>query len=251
MRRLGVATCVAALYEGEHRDQGHRQHADDRDRGDERQAGGCAGGRRRAPAPGRSAPATPGSAPPGRRGRSRSCPRRPAAGCGEPPAPRARRAPPRSGTPAYPARSGAAWAILAPDGVTSCRNSADAIACCAGVNVRHRALEVGRDDLGCAAEALERGRPQRGGALLPLHLPEPFHHELEVRRLDPLLACLLLHRPAAAETAADPPRRHLVENRLGERRLDLDRIASEPVPAGERLLNGRRPASRERRSRRR
>ena len=72
---------------------------------------------------------------------------------------------------------------------------------------------------------------------MPLDLPEALHHELEVRRLDPLLHSLVLDPSAAAEAATNSTGRNLVEHSLGERGLDPDRLATERLPAGKRLLD--------------
>ena len=91
-----------------------------------------------------------------------------------------------------------------------------------GRQYSHRALEVVGHDLRSAAEPLERGGAQDLRALIPLDVPEPLHHELQVRSLDGLVACIVRDPPAPAEPGTDPPRGNLVEHGLRQLRLDSD-----------------------------
>ena len=53
-----------------------------------------------------------------------------------------------------------------------------------GQELAHRVVEVRLDDLLRPTEVGERLRPQLERAEFPLALPQPLHHELQVRRLD-------------------------------------------------------------------
>ena len=90
------------------------------------------------------------------------------------------------------------------------------------------------DRLG-AAEALQRLRAQRARARAPLLLPESLDHELEVRRLDPALVRLVRRQPTPCVAEVDLAGGRLLEHRLHQRRLDLDRLAGELVVALDRL----------------
>ena len=72
------------------------------------------------------------------------------------------------------------------------------------------------DDGPRAADRAERRETQLARALLPLALPQPLEHELEIRRLDAGVG------------------RRLVEHRLDERVLRRERLPAELAVAGER-----------------
>ena len=55
-----------------------------------------------------------------------------------------------------------------------------------------------------------------------LGLPEPRHHELQERRLDPPARDVFVDAAATALSQLDLPCSHLIEHGLDERRLDLD-----------------------------
>ena len=86
----------------------------------------------------------------------------------------------------------------------------------------HRLAQVRSDDRLRTAELVERLAPQNAGASTLLRVPEPLHDELEIRRLDG--AGLPLGGGLAVELAQqDATDLHLVEHRLEELLLDLDR----------------------------
>ena len=109
----------------------------------------------------------------------------------------------------------------------------------------HRTLQVGGDDLLCATQLLERGGPEHARPVTALDLPDPLHHELEIRRLHRLLARAARHPTASLQAPADASHGHLVEHHLGELRLQRHLLAAELGPALERSLHGG-PAGRER-----
>ena len=88
-----------------------------------------------------------------------------------------------------------------------------------------RALEVLGDDPLRSAESRERREPEGARAGRPLLLPEALHDELEIRRLDPSLACG--RDPAAAHALVDPTGLDLVEHGLDELGVDSHRLAAE------------------------
>ena len=85
-----------------------------------------------------------------------------------------------------------------------------------------RSADMLADDGARAADRAERRETQLARPLLPLALPEPFEHELEVRRLDAGL------------------RRRLVEHRLDERILGRERLPDQLAVARERAEDRRR-----------
>src|SRR5438046_1148385 len=80
-----------------------------------------------------------------------------------------------------------------------------------------------------AAEAAERLEPEHRGARRTFRVPDPFQHELQVRRLDPPLAHRLVDGARAGAGRIDLPRCDLVEHALDERLLDLDVLARQLV----------------------
>ena len=108
----------------------------------------------------------------------------------------------------YRARSSTACAIFVPDGVTRwSKRTRDDVAVVGG-EAGERPLEVLLDDALGAAELLERREPEHVRAPLPLDVPDPLEHELEVRRLDAALVRRPLDEPSAGQPAArSGPRR--------------------------------------------
>ncbi len=85
----------------------------------------------------------------------------------------------------------------------------------------HGVVEMGTHDGLGAAEGIERRQAKHLGALPALGIPEPLHHELEVRRLDRRRIAI---RSGAERIAfeAHATGLHLVEDGLDEVGLDLD-----------------------------
>ena len=91
-------------------------------------------------------------------------------------------------------------------------------------------LDVIADDRLGAAQRAQRREPERVRPLFALGRPDPFHHELEIRRLDPPLAPAAVDGADARLPEFDAARRHLVEHRLDELRLDRHGFPRELVP---------------------
>ena len=134
-------------------------------------------------------------------------------------------------TPANSARSDASCAIFVPDGVTRWSKSRAAIVPLRGVERLDRALEVVGHDLPGAAERLEGRRTQRGRPGGALDVPQPLHHELQVRRLDPARGAVALGDAETARAELDPSRADAVEDTLDEHVLGDDLLAFELAPA--------------------
>ena len=102
------------------------------------------------------------------------------------------------------------------------------------VETTERALEVLLDDPARATEVLREGlRAQNIRAASALLLPDPLHHELEIRRLDPTPPRTALDDPTAREPTFDPARRDLVDDRRHERRLGHDVRAADRLELGQ------------------
>ena len=85
-----------------------------------------------------------------------------------------------------------------------------------------RPLEMRSHDRLGPAQLPERCEAENGRASFALDLPQPLEHELQVRRLDPVL--VFLDTPAAGSPDVDLSRRDLIEHRVHELGLDLDRL---------------------------
>ena len=72
------------------------------------------------------------------------------------------------------------------------------------VETCERALEVLLDDSAGTTQVRQGFRAQNQGAATALDLPEPLHHELEIRRLHPASAPAAHHDSAAREPPLDP-----------------------------------------------
>ena len=121
----------------------------------------------------------------------------------------------RAGSRGVAARSSTPCAIFVPDGVTRWLNRR-ATSRARSASSRQRALEMLLDDPLGAAELGERRARRTSRASLALDLPEPLHHELEIRRLDARRALALRDEPAARQPPLDPAGRDLVEHGLDE-----------------------------------
>ena len=106
-----------------------------------------------------------------------------------------------------------------------------------GRQLGHSPLQVGLHDRLCSAELPERVEPQSLRALLMFLVPDPFHHELQVRRFDAALVRFTGREPAPRLAQVDLSRRGLVENGLDQFGLDLDRVPGGLVVALDRLDN--------------
>ena len=102
-----------------------------------------------------------------------------------------------------------------------------------------RTLEVLLDDLLCAAELIQRRRPQRVRAALALDLPEALEHQLEIWRLDSSRTLAFVHEAPAGEALLDPAGGDLVEHRLDQLVLGRDVYASELGVRTQRSLDRR------------
>src|SRR5204863_4466348 len=102
-------------------------------------------------------------------------------------------------------------------------------------------LEMRPDDRLRAAELVERRQAENGRSPLALDLPEPLQHELQVRRLDPLL--VRLDAAAARATDVDLARGDLVEHCLDQLRLDANVLTRELVVALDRADDRRARAA--------
>ena len=91
------------------------------------------------------------------------------------------------------------------------------------------------DDPARATELRERLRAQDGRAASALLLPDPLHHQLEIRRLDPTSAPAALDDPAAREPPFDPARRDLVDDRRHECRLGYHLRSADRLELGQRF----------------
>ena len=102
---------------------------------------------------------------------------------------------------------------------------------------REGAVDVVVDDLLRPAEPAERLDAEPRRACRPFLVPEPLHHELEIRRLDADDAVAALDGSAARLADADLAGQHLLQHDVDELRLDLDPICvtDEAVVLGDRL----------------
>ena len=100
-----------------------------------------------------------------------------------------------------------------------------------GVERLDRALEVVGHDLPGAAEQLEGCRTQRGRTGGALDVPQPLHHELQVRSLDPARGAVALGDAETARAELDSSRADAVEDTLDEHVLGDDLLAFELAPA--------------------
>ena len=89
------------------------------------------------------------------------------------------------------------------------------------------------DDPRGTAKLYKRRRVKRARATLSLDVPQPLHHELEERGLDPA-AILALGDDPAPLGDGDLPCRDLVEDGLDELRLRLARLLPPQCERGER-----------------
>src|SRR5262249_7248586 len=117
-------------------------------------------------------------------------------------------------TSAYSARSAGSCETFRPDGVTSWRTTRAAASCSTSGSRSRAPCTCSRTTVpappgAAAADLAERGEPQLGRAGGTLALPEPLEHELEIRRLDPLLG------------------RRLAENGFDERVLRREPLATQ------------------------
>ena len=104
--------------------------------------------------------------------------------------------------------------------------------------LRERTLEVLLDDVARASQPGERRGAERVRSRRALLVPEPLHHELEVRRLDPFAGLVPSTAPRPPR-AARSARTDLVQHALDELRLDRDRLAGELAEALDRPHDGR------------
>src|SRR5262249_20855014 len=89
---------------------------------------------------------------------------------------------------------------------------------------RHDLVEVRADDLGRAAEILQRRKSQDAGPEPALFVPQPNKHELKVGSLDSLVGFPLAVRCSCGLCKRDAARDRLLDQRIDERRFYLDWI---------------------------
>ena len=114
-----------------------------------------------------------------------------------------------------------------------------------------RPLEVVRHDLCCASEPGERRGPERRRATRALDVPQPLHHELQVRRLDAGRAAVRVLHAEAAGAELDAPGADAVEHVVDQRVLDPHGIPSSSLQRSSGFTIAARPATRSSRSSRR
>ena len=148
------------------------------------------------------------------------------------------------------ARSDVSCAIFVPEGVTRCSNSRDAMSRCIGVERLDRPLEVIGHDLPCAAEFGERLGAEGRGAARAFDVPQPLHHELQIRRFDARRTAVSALRALTSRgRARSAPRRRRRARRPTSVVVDRHRLAFELAPALEWPHDRRAPRRRGRAAR--
>ena len=103
------------------------------------------------------------------------------------------------------------------------------------VQARERAFEMLLDDPARTTQLGQRRRVEDERPPPALHLPEPLHHQLQVRRLDTATATSAGDDTAAGEPSFDPTGRDLVDDRRDQGRLDDDLRPADRLQLGQRF----------------